>query len=85
LLEKNPRSYLYEYFVDIKIQVDIQREDLKFKIAKAHISELQNKNRKCDMRQKNCVYAQMHKLIVAKTFRFFICISIAIFPLKSYL
>ena len=32
LLEKNAESYIYEYFEDIKRQVDIRREDLKFKI-----------------------------------------------------
>ena len=31
-LKKDPESYLYEYFEDIKRQVDIRREDLKFKI-----------------------------------------------------
>jgi hypothetical protein len=32
LLEKNAENYIYEYFEDIKRQVDIRREDLKFKI-----------------------------------------------------
>ncbi len=32
LLEKNGENYIYEYFEDIKRQVDIRREDLKFKI-----------------------------------------------------
>jgi len=31
-LEKNAINYIYEYFEDIKRQVDIRREDLKFKI-----------------------------------------------------
>ena len=31
-LKKDPESYLYEYFEDIKRQVDIRREELKFKI-----------------------------------------------------
>ena len=33
-LEKNAESYIYEYFEDIKRQVDIRREDLKEKIDK---------------------------------------------------
>ena len=33
-LEENPDSYIHEYFSNIKIQVDIRREDLKFKIDK---------------------------------------------------
>jgi hypothetical protein len=33
-LEKNSEGYLYEYFEDIKRQVDIRREDLKIKIDK---------------------------------------------------
>jgi len=32
LLEQNAEYYIYEYFEDIKRQVDIRREDLKFKI-----------------------------------------------------
>jgi hypothetical protein len=32
LLEKNAENYINEYFEDIKRQVDIRREDLKFKI-----------------------------------------------------
>jgi len=32
LLEKNAENYIFEYFEDIKRQVDIRREDLKFKI-----------------------------------------------------
>ena len=32
LLEQNADYYIYEYFEDIKRQVDIRREDLKFKI-----------------------------------------------------
>ena len=32
LLEQNAENYIYEYFEDIKRQVDIRREDLKFKI-----------------------------------------------------
>jgi len=32
LLEKNAENYIYDYFEDIKRQVDIRREDLKFKI-----------------------------------------------------
>jgi len=32
LLEKNAENYISEYFEDIKRQVDIRREDLKFKI-----------------------------------------------------
>jgi hypothetical protein len=32
LLEKNTEIYIYEYFEDIKRQVDIRREDLKLKI-----------------------------------------------------
>ena len=32
LLEKNPENYLYEYFEDIKRQVDLRREELKLKI-----------------------------------------------------
>ena len=32
LLEKNAENYIYEYFEDIKRQVDIRREDLKLKI-----------------------------------------------------
>ena len=32
LLEKNAENYVYDYFEDIKRQVDIRREDLKFKI-----------------------------------------------------
>jgi hypothetical protein len=31
-LEKNPEIYIYDYFEDIKRQVDLRREDLKFKI-----------------------------------------------------
>jgi hypothetical protein len=31
-LEKNPESYIYDHFEDIKRQVDLRREDLKFKI-----------------------------------------------------
>ena len=31
-LETNPESYIYDYFEDIKNQVDLRREDLKFKI-----------------------------------------------------
>jgi DNA repair ATPase RecN len=34
LLEKNAENYIYEYFEDIKRQVDIRREDLKIKIDK---------------------------------------------------
>jgi hypothetical protein len=34
LLEKNAENYIYDYFEDIKRQVDIRREDLKFKIDK---------------------------------------------------
>jgi hypothetical protein len=33
-LEENPESYIHEYFSNIKRQVDIRREDLKFKIDK---------------------------------------------------
>jgi len=33
-LEKNSQGYIYEYFEDIKRQVDIRREDLKMKIDK---------------------------------------------------
>ena len=33
-LEKNSECYIYEYFEDIKRQVDIRREDLKMKIDK---------------------------------------------------
>ncbi len=33
-LEKNSESFIYEYFADIKRQVDIRREDLKVKIDK---------------------------------------------------
>jgi DNA repair ATPase RecN len=33
-LEKNSEGYIYEYFEDIKRQVDIRREDLKMKIDK---------------------------------------------------
>ena len=32
LLEKNAENYIYDYFEDVKRQVDIRREDLKFKI-----------------------------------------------------
>ena len=32
LLEQNAENYIYEYFEDIKRQVDIRREDLKLKI-----------------------------------------------------
>ena len=32
LLEKNAENYVYDYFENIKRQVDIRREDLKFKI-----------------------------------------------------
>jgi hypothetical protein len=32
LLEQKAENYIYEYFEDIKRQVDIRREDLKFKI-----------------------------------------------------
>ena len=32
LLEKNAENYIYDYFEDIKRQVDLRREDLKFKI-----------------------------------------------------
>lgn len=32
LLESNSVNYIYEYFEDIKRQVDIRREDLKFKV-----------------------------------------------------
>ena len=32
--EKNSEGYIYEYFEDIKRQVDIRREDLKMKIDK---------------------------------------------------
>ena len=32
LLEQNAENYIYEYFEDIKRQVDIRREDLKYKI-----------------------------------------------------
>ena len=31
-LEKNAENYIYDYFEDVKRQVDIRREDLKFKI-----------------------------------------------------
>jgi hypothetical protein len=31
-LEKNAENYIYDYFEDIKRQVDLRREDLKFKI-----------------------------------------------------
>jgi len=31
-LEKDPESYIYDRFEDIKRQVDLRREDLKFKI-----------------------------------------------------
>jgi hypothetical protein len=31
-IETNPESYIYDYFEDIKNQVDLRREDLKFKI-----------------------------------------------------
>ena len=31
-LETNPESYIYDHFEDIKRQVDLRREDLKFKI-----------------------------------------------------
>jgi len=34
LLEKNAENYIYDYFEDIKRQVDIQSEDLKIKIDK---------------------------------------------------
>jgi hypothetical protein len=34
LLEKNAENYIYDYFEDVKRQVDIRREDLKFKIDK---------------------------------------------------
>jgi len=34
-LEENPESYIYEYFSNIKRQVDIRREELKFKIDKS--------------------------------------------------
>jgi hypothetical protein len=34
MLEKNSEGYIYEYFEDIKRQVDIRREDLKMKIDK---------------------------------------------------
>jgi hypothetical protein len=34
LLEKNAENYIYNYFEDVKRQVDIRREDLKFKIDK---------------------------------------------------
>ncbi len=33
-LEKNSEGYIYDYFEDIKRQVDIRREDLKMKIDK---------------------------------------------------
>ncbi len=33
-MEENPESYIHEYFSNIKRQVDIRREDLKFKIDK---------------------------------------------------
>ena len=33
-LEKNAENYIYDYFEDVKRQVDIRREDLKFKIDK---------------------------------------------------
>lgn len=33
-LQKNSENYIYEYFEDIKRQVDLRREDLKFKIDK---------------------------------------------------
>jgi len=39
LLEQNAENYIYEYFEDIKRQVDIRREDLKFKIDN-HSDEL---------------------------------------------
>jgi len=32
LLEQNAENYIYKYFEDIKRQIDIRREDLKFKI-----------------------------------------------------
>jgi hypothetical protein len=32
LLEQNAENYIYEYFEDIKRQIDIRREELKFKI-----------------------------------------------------
>ena len=32
LLEQNAENYIYEYFEDVKRQVDIRREDLKLKI-----------------------------------------------------
>ena len=34
LFEKNAENYIYDYFEDIKRQVDIRREDLKIKIDK---------------------------------------------------
>jgi len=34
LLENNAENYIYDYFEDVKRQVDIRREDLKFKIDK---------------------------------------------------
>ncbi len=34
LLEKNAENYIYDYFEDIKRQVDSQSEDLKIKIDK---------------------------------------------------
>jgi len=34
MLEKNSEGYIYEYFEDIKRQVDIRRVDLKMKIDK---------------------------------------------------
>jgi len=34
LLEKNAENYIYDYFEGVKRQVDIRREDLKFKIDK---------------------------------------------------
>jgi len=33
-LEKNAENYIYDYFEDVKRQVDIRREDIKFKIDK---------------------------------------------------
>jgi len=51
LLEQNAENYIYEYFEDIKRQVDIRREDLKFKIDN-HYDEI---IKSLELNQKNLI------------------------------
>ena len=51
LLEQNAENYIYEYFEDFKRQVDIRREDLKFKIDN-HSDEI---IKSLELNQKNLI------------------------------